>query len=289
MNKKQTFGAAVRELRKEAGLTLRELAEKVNVDFTYLSKIENGTLPPPSQKVIQLLAETLNADKDELFSLAGIIPPDIADILKDRRAREQLRARAQEEAAGQDGEDIPQPEDSRNAAPAAKARKTLARAAVAVILAILVGVSLWLAVPTTDTAVSANNEGVTYNEQGQYDKAIAAFNKALELDPNLALAYSNRAWTYIELRQYGQAIDDCNKALELDPKLALAYNNRGLAYIRLDQYQQGVNDCTKAIQLDPRLALAYSNRGLAYAELGQYDNAIADFDKAVTIDPSLQK
>ena len=38
------------------------------------------------------LAEVLNYDKDELLALAGIIPPDIAEILKDRKAREKLRS-----------------------------------------------------------------------------------------------------------------------------------------------------------------------------------------------------
>ncbi|MQY72258.1 MAG: helix-turn-helix domain-containing protein, partial [Dehalococcoidia bacterium] len=73
----QVFGARVRELRILAGLTQRELAEKIGVDFSYLSKIENGVLPPPSEKVILRLAEALNADKDELITLAGRIPADI--------------------------------------------------------------------------------------------------------------------------------------------------------------------------------------------------------------------
>ena len=48
----QEFGARLRELRKQLGLTQRELANIVNVDFTYLSKIEGGTAPPPSEKVL---------------------------------------------------------------------------------------------------------------------------------------------------------------------------------------------------------------------------------------------
>src|SRR4030065_1244793 len=88
----QKFGNRLRELRPEAGMTLRELADLVNVNFTYLSKIENGALPPPSEKVIRKLAEVLNFDKDELLTLAGIIPADIAEILRDRKTLERLRA-----------------------------------------------------------------------------------------------------------------------------------------------------------------------------------------------------
>ena len=284
MEEEKIFGASLRKLRIQAGLTQRELADRVNVDFTYLSKIENGALPPPSEKVILKLAETLNVDKDELLTLAGKIPADIAEILKDRKTLEQLRAeRVKKEEA------VHQLEGLKNMPEATRAHSSFVRIALATILTILVGTLLWFAVPFTDTAVAVNNQGVVYNNGAEYDKAIVAFNKAIELDPDFAHAYNNRGWAYIELGQYGQAIDDCNKAIELDPSLALAYSNRGLAYTRLGQYEQGVADCSKAIELDPRLALAYSNRGLAYIELGQYEKAITDFDKAVELDPSLQE
>ena len=95
MEKPGKFGARIRELRVQAGMTQRELAEKVNIDFTYLSKIENGVLPPPSEKVILHLSEIFNVDKDELITLAGKIPSDIAQILENREAFQLLRDRAQ--------------------------------------------------------------------------------------------------------------------------------------------------------------------------------------------------
>jgi PAS domain S-box-containing protein len=69
-----TFGQRLRELRKAKGLTQRELAEKVSVSFTYLSKIENGAMPPPRGKTIIALANALDADADELFGLAKKVP-----------------------------------------------------------------------------------------------------------------------------------------------------------------------------------------------------------------------
>lgn len=46
----QEFGARLRELRKQASLSQRELADKVGVNFTYLSKIESGVMPPPQRE-----------------------------------------------------------------------------------------------------------------------------------------------------------------------------------------------------------------------------------------------
>lgn len=75
-----TFGNRIRELRKAKNLTLREVANKVKVNFTYLSKIENGKLDfgdYPSEDLIRKLAKVLNADADELLLLAEKIPADI--------------------------------------------------------------------------------------------------------------------------------------------------------------------------------------------------------------------
>ncbi len=85
------FGGKLRELRKRAGMTQRELADKVNVSFTYISKIENGAMPPPSKKTLFRLADALNIDREELLILAGKIPSDIAQMLKNAENIKHLR------------------------------------------------------------------------------------------------------------------------------------------------------------------------------------------------------
>ena len=91
-NGKESFNIRLRELRKQAGLSQRELADKIGINFTYLSKIESGALPPPSEQVILRLAKVLNADKDELLTLAGKIPSDVVQMLKNREALQLLRS-----------------------------------------------------------------------------------------------------------------------------------------------------------------------------------------------------
>ncbi len=78
-----TFGQRIRALRKELRLSQRELAERVGIDFTYLSKIENGRGEPPSEAVIKKLAVHLSADAHDLIVLAGKIPSDLATVLVD--------------------------------------------------------------------------------------------------------------------------------------------------------------------------------------------------------------
>ncbi|QDV85430.1 helix-turn-helix domain-containing protein [Planctomycetes bacterium TBK1r] len=75
-----TFGQKVRELRQAKHFTLRDLAAKVGVGFTYLSKIENHKLEDghgPSEKLIHKLATELDVSETELLLLAEKVPEPI--------------------------------------------------------------------------------------------------------------------------------------------------------------------------------------------------------------------
>ena len=82
-----TFGERIRELRQVKNLTLRDMAKKVRVTFTYLSKIENQKLSFgefPSDDLIVKLARVLDADADELLLLAEKIPEAIRKRVLER-------------------------------------------------------------------------------------------------------------------------------------------------------------------------------------------------------------
>jgi tetratricopeptide (TPR) repeat protein len=71
-----------------------------------------------------------------------------------------------------------------------------------------------------------------------------------------------------------------DKAIELDPKSAALYHARAVAFARKGEHDRGVADYSKAIELDPMLAEAYFNRGRAYAGKGDKTRAAADSDQA---------
>jgi transcriptional regulator with XRE-family HTH domain len=96
------FGAKVRQLRQEKGMTLRVLAEAAGVDFTYLSKIENDRLEySPGVETIRDLAQALEVDAMELLQLANKLPPELAKLAGSEKARRFFQ-RAQEIASPKD-------------------------------------------------------------------------------------------------------------------------------------------------------------------------------------------
>ncbi len=80
----KSFGKLIRKARKDKGYSQRELAKHLGVDFTYLSKLENDRADyAPKEEVIRGLAKNLNLNPEELIFLAGRIPQQYEEILKD--------------------------------------------------------------------------------------------------------------------------------------------------------------------------------------------------------------
>ena len=69
------------------------------------------------------------------------------------------------------------------------------------------------------------NLGLAYYNALKYDDAIKAWNKAVELNPNSALAYNDVAAAYGAINNYDEEIKACEKALSIDPNMTLAKNN----------------------------------------------------------------
>ena len=60
-------------------LTQRQLAEKLGIDYTYLSKLENNRGEPPGEQTVRKLAAELDAEPEDLLALAGKISPALRE------------------------------------------------------------------------------------------------------------------------------------------------------------------------------------------------------------------
>jgi HTH-type transcriptional regulator, competence development regulator len=83
------FGEYVRQRREErraddAQFSVRKVAAAIGVEPSYLSKIERGEQPPPSERTIVALAKELGEDCDFLLALAGKVSEDLLKIIRKR-------------------------------------------------------------------------------------------------------------------------------------------------------------------------------------------------------------
>lgn len=86
------FGQVIRNARQKKHITQRELAKRIGVDFSYISKIETGALEPPSEEVIKSMCDVLGLDYIDTMIEARKIPTEITKlILNNKSVVEYLR------------------------------------------------------------------------------------------------------------------------------------------------------------------------------------------------------
>jgi len=107
---------------------------------------------------------------------------------------------------------------------------------------------------------------IWYNKK-KYDKAIADYNKALEINPKYEIALYNRGLGLVAKKEYDKAIVNFTDVIKLHSECAYVfYNDRGMAWKAKKEYDKAIADYTKAIKINPDFANAYYNRGLAKKE-----------------------
>ncbi|GAB2178321.1 helix-turn-helix domain-containing protein [Dongia sp. agr-C8] len=79
---REKFGAFIRRQREAKEIGLREMAKKIDVSPTYLSKIERDEFAPPVEEKVKAIAKIIECDADELLALAGRVSSDVSEIIK---------------------------------------------------------------------------------------------------------------------------------------------------------------------------------------------------------------
>ncbi len=139
---------------------------------------------------------------------------------------------------------------------------------------------------TSKEAEAFKNRGNVYFAKGDYQRAIALFTKAIQVDPNYAPAYNNRGNSYGRLGKYAQGIADLSKALALNPSTAdVYYYNRAQIYRRKGDFRRAIADFTTAHELNPKDIGTLLYRGKTYLKVDSSHLAVKDFQRLITLRP----
>jgi tetratricopeptide (TPR) repeat protein len=131
-----------------------------------------------------------------------------------------------------------------------------------------------------------HDRGITFATRGEYDQALADLSRALEIDPLYKMAYFYRGNAYADTQRVDEAIADYRKVIEIDPQFINAYLNRGsLLFSEKEKPQEALADFSAVISIDSKNSDAFYNRGVVYASLSDFEKAIGDFTIAYLLDP----
>lgn len=124
--------------------------------------------------------------------------------------------------------------------------------------------------------------GLTYLQLGNFAIAIKDLNKVIALDPT-ADSYRTRTDVYARNGYLDKAIAGYDKLLELDPRSASGYSNRATAYGEKNDYKKAIEDITRAIELEPKDPRWRFDRAILKTQRGDYDAAMIDAEAALSL------
>jgi len=120
---------------------------------------------------------------------------------------------------------------------------------------------------------------------GRLDDAVAQYQEALRLDPKYPDAHFYLANALVQSGRIPEAIGHYEDALRADPGLAEASNNLGMILCRTGRTDEGLARIEAAIRIQPDYAQAHFARGAALLQLGRRDEASAEFEQVLRLRP----
>lgn len=127
-----------------------------------------------------------------------------------------------------------------------------------------------------------NNRGNVYKLIKEYDKAIADYEKAIELKPRYLYAYQGKMSALLMLSRFDEALSLSDDILKIDAKLGNIYYQRGVIYSLKNDNINALKNYKLAIKYEPeQIPFVYSDVGDIYYENQDYKQAIENYHKSI--------
>lgn len=149
---------------------------------------------------------------------------------------------------------------------------------------------LWLAAAKTSPSSpqNHNNLGDLYGRQGDLNRAVEEFKKAIVLKPGYADAYHNLANTYLQMGEINLAIENFQKAIEFNPNLWQSYQTLGGIFFNLKKFSQSEDYLKKAIKVNPQNPTLHANLAAIYFKQEKIEEAKRELEVVLQLDPQNQ-
>jgi len=130
-------------------------------------------------------------------------------------------------------------------------------------------------------------KGDTLYEQERYNEAADCYDKIAAIDPAYLDGYvwNDIGSAFFNNGQYKKADAYYDRAIEVDPNLSWAWRNKGLVKQREGQNKAAIECYDKAIAIEPHYNDAFYDKGTVLFELGEGEEALSCFDEVIKLDP----
>ena len=121
----------------------------------------------------------------------------------------------------------------------------------------------------------------TYGGLQEYDKEIAALEKAIALDKNFAPAHETLGYVYRWRNQFGKAEEAFKEYARLSPQEANSHDILGDLYMKMGKFEDAIQRYGEAVRMDPTFVISQVKIGSCLAFLGKFEEGRQAFLKAM--------
>ena len=139
---------------------------------------------------------------------------------------------------------------------------------------------------TEDNYVAHNSLGTLFLTEGDLDKAVSQYEKALDMWPDYPDALNNLGVVFMRKGLVKEAAGYYKEAVRKDPNHLVAHMNLGEALIRLNRLDEAAELYQRILRLAPDCGRAYSTMGVVLAKLNRMNEAVESLNKAIEICPA---
>ena len=129
-------------------------------------------------------------------------------------------------------------------------------------------------------------KGEVLAEERRYSEALAAFEKAVELNPNLEEAWYNKGNILVRMSRNTDALNAYEKLVKMHPEKSEVWYNRGNVLVKLKRYSEALESYDRALEIQPNDDEAWHNRGVLLRKFKRYGEALASYERALEIQPN---
>jgi len=148
--------------------------------------------------------------------------------------------------------------------------------------------SFGLLVAQKEDADRLVTEGIKLHDKGDYNKALAEYDLALELDKDNLFALAEKALTLTAMSKYDDAIACCKTVIQKHPNdqnLNTVYVTYGNALDAQQKPQESLKIYDEGISKFPDFYQLYYNKGVTLIGLKEYNKAVTNLQKSVSLNP----
>jgi Flp pilus assembly protein TadD len=134
-----------------------------------------------------------------------------------------------------------------------------------------------------------NNLGLLAARDGETEKAIGYFEKALQIDPDRLIVLQNLGNAYRQAKRWDDARTTLERALAIKPQDPEANYSLGMVFAQKDDNETAYRYLQKALQTRPSYPEALNNLGILYLRTHRRNEAVAEFEECIRVAPAFDQ